>query len=82
MRFLHDKTWSDSPFHSGPSRSNGVVQPSGSRSFGTGTGQGGLGMSYYVPLDIANNQTDLAIPVINNPIIIQTAGEDSQVIHW
>ena len=82
MRFLHDKTWSDSPFPAGPSRSSVIVQSSGSRSFGTGTGQGGLGMSYYVPLDIADSQADPARPVIHNTIMVQMADEDSRVIHW
>ena len=45
MRFLHDKSWSDSPLSAGPSWSSGIVQPGSSRSFNTG--QGGLGMSSY-----------------------------------
>jgi hypothetical protein len=45
MRFLHDKSWSDSPLSAGPSWSSGIVQPGSSRSFNTG--QGGLGMSSH-----------------------------------
>jgi len=47
MRFLHDKSWSDCPFPSGPSRRSLRMEPGASSSRSYNTGQAGLGM-YYI----------------------------------
>ena len=47
MRFLHDKSWSDSPFPAGPSRPSLRMEPGASSSRSYNTGQAGLGM-YYI----------------------------------